>query len=216
MNRYQKTVLNFNADDVWGAAVAAQRINGAYVKLSMLSESDPGMDRKSNRQIVEDLLADTFSITDEDRAQGKKVRSFFQAYTFKILQGKALSEFNNTAMLISNRDVITSAYDISVIASLPSGYERGAKQQSVDQRINFARGGYIGEVGIKVSLNIEVLKQMWSEKWNTWYLTGITDEDQVVFFAIRTQYDIGTHLTIQGAVKAHRDNSTQLNRVKVL
>lgn len=209
-----KVTINHHADDVWAAAVQAQRINGRYIK--NLADVAEGQTAKTNRQIVESLLADTSGITDEDREQGKKVRSFFQAYTFKILQGKALSEFNNTAMLISNRDVITSVYDIAVIASLPSGYERGTKQQSVAQRINFARGGYIGEVGIKVSLNIEVLKQMWSEKWNTWYLTGITDEDQVVFFAIRTQYDIGTHLTIQGAVKAHRDNSTQLNRVKVL
>ena len=93
MARYQKPVVNYNADDVWGAAVAAQRINGKYVKLSMISESDPAINQQSNRQIIEALLADPFSITDEDREQGVKVRAFFQAYTFKILQGKALSEF---------------------------------------------------------------------------------------------------------------------------
>jgi hypothetical protein len=84
MARYQKPVLNFNADDVWSAAVAAQRINGAYVKLSMLSEADTTY-KLSNRQLVESLLVDTFLITDEDREQAKKVRSFYQALTFKIL-----------------------------------------------------------------------------------------------------------------------------------
>jgi hypothetical protein len=114
MARYQKPVVNYNADDVWGAAVAAQRINGKYVKLSMISESDPAINQQSNRQIVNSFLADPFTITDEDREQGKQVRTFFQAYTFKILQGKALTEFNNTAMLISNRDVITSDYDFAI------------------------------------------------------------------------------------------------------
>ena len=119
-------------------------------------------------------------------------------------------------MLIANRDAINSTYDIAVIASLPATYNKSTKRDDVDRRINFARGGFVGVPGDKVTLNIEVLKQLWSEKFGTWYLTGITDEDQVVFFAHKTKYDIGTHLTITGGVKSHRDNSTQLTRVKVL
>ena len=218
MARYQKPVVNYNADDVWGAAVAAQRINGAYVKLSMISESDPAINQQSNRQIVNSFLADPFTITDEDREEGLKVRAFFQAYTFKILQGKALSEFNNTTMLISNRDVITSDYDVAVITSLPSSYERGVKQQTVDQRINFARGGYIGTVGNKIQVaNVEVLKCIYSEKWGTHFATCITSEDQVLFFAIKNKLEVGKTISIQGTVKGQRNpNTTQLNRVKVV
>jgi hypothetical protein len=165
---------------------------------------------------VNSFLADPFTITDEDREEGKKVRSFYQAYTFKILQGKQLSEFDNTTMLISNRDVITSTYDIAVIASLPSCYERGVVRQTADQRVNFATGGFIGKANDKVSASIEVLKSVFSMKWNTNYVTGITSNDQVVFFAYKEALDIGKVIDIQGTVKAHRDNSTQLNRVKVI
>ena len=216
MAKYQKPVLNFNADDVWSAACQAQRINGAYVKLSMISESDPKITSLANRQIIESLLTDPFTITDEDREQGKKVRSFFQAYTFKILQGKRLSEFDNIVMLIANRDVITSAYDVAVIASLPSSYERGIKKQSVEQRINFARGGFIGSPGNKVSTAIEVLRSVYSVTWNTHYITGINGDDQVVFFAFKEELPVGKFFDIYGTVKAHRDNSAQLNRVKVI
>ena len=216
MAKYQKPVLNFNADDVWGAAVAAQRINGRLIKLAMISESDPDLTTLSNRMIVEKLLTDPFTITDKDREEGKKVRSFFQAYTFKILQGKRLSEFDNNAMLIANRDVITSAYDVAVIASLPSSYERGIKKQSVEQRINFARGGFIGLPSNKVSTAIEVLKSVYSVTWNTHYITGINGDDQVVFFAFKEELPIGKFFDIYGTVKAHRDNSAQLNRVKVI
>ena len=212
----KKVTVNHNADDVWSAACAAQRMNGSYIKFTMISESDPAETKLSNRMIVEQLLADTFIITDQDREQGKKVRAFYQAYTFKILQGKQLNEFDNTTMLISNRDVITSTYDIAVIASLPSCYERGVVRQTADQRVNFATGGFIGKANDKVSASIEVLKSVFSMKWNTNYVTGITSNDQVVFFAYKEALDIGKVIDIQGTVKAHRDNSTQLNRVKVI
>ncbi len=216
MARYQKPVVNYNADDVWGAAVAAQRINGAYVKLSALSESDKEFNKLSNRQLVESLLVDSHLITEEDREQAKKVRAFYQALTFKILQGKHLNEFDNNAMVLANRDVITSNYDLAVIASLPSCYERGVARQTVDQRISFAQGGFIGQVGNKVSTSVEVLRSVYSQTYNVNFVTGINSDDQVVFFAYKKELEVGKMYDIYGNVKAHRDTTTQLNRVKVI
>ncbi len=133
-----------------------------------------------------------------------------------MIEGKKLSDFMQGAYDAACKTEIKTKLELAIIASLPATYEKSAKRDDVDRRINFARGGYIGVEGEKVTLNIELLKQLWSEKWNTWYLTGITEEDQVVFFAHKTQYDIGTHLTVQGVVKGKRENSTQLGRVKVL
>ena len=214
--RTQKVSVNYNADEVWAAAVQAQRINGSYIKLSIVSESDPATTKLSNRMIVEQLLADTFIITDEDREQGKKVRAFYQALTFKILQGKQLSDFDNTAMLIANREVITSNYDVAVIASLPSCYERGVERQTAEQRVNFATGGFIGKVSDKVKLELEVIKCTYSHSYNVFFVTGITVQDQPVFFSYKEKVPTGDTMNIVGTVKAHRDNITQLNRVKVI
>ena len=212
----KKVVLNLNADNVWAAACQAQRTNGAYVKLSVLTESDKSQNKLSNRQIIESLMVDTTLITDEDREQGKKVRAFYQAFTFKILQGKHLNEFDNNAMVISNRDTITSTYDLAVIASLPSCYERGVKRQTVDQRVNFSTGGFIGAVGNKVTTSIEVLRSVYSQTYNVNFVTGINSDDQVVFFAYKKDLEAGKMYDIYGTVKGYRDNSTQLNRVKVI
>ena len=207
-----KVTFNYNADDVWSAAVQAQSINGSYVKAL-----GPGLENhKTNRQIIDSLLADVNQITQESRDKANDVRKYFQAFTFKILQGKPLNEFNNTAMLISNKEVIDSNYDIAVIASLPQSYDKGVKRDDVDRRINFARGGYIGVPGDKIKTEIEILKKFWSQNWNTWYVTGITDSDNVLFFAYQHETKIGDRVTIQGVVKQHRDNLTQLNRVKVV
>jgi hypothetical protein len=212
MSRYQKSaLLNINADDAWAAACQAHRLNNGYIKTW---ENAPA--EKTNRNLVTQFLTDTTQITDEDREQGKKVRQFYQAFTFKILKGIKLSEFDNTAMLIANRDIIDTNYDIAVLTSLPSGYERGMKRQTVEQRIAFAKGGLIGRAGDKVSLSIEVIKTIFSHQWHTHYMSGITSDDQVVFFAYKQQLEVGKMIDLHGTVKAHRDNITQLNRVKVI
>lgn len=203
--------LELNTDDVFAAACAAQRINGQYVKAIA-----PGTTQKTNRQIAEELLKDPTQLALDDRQQGERVRQYFKGLTFKVIEGKQLSDFAKNAMDIAGNDIITSTYQLAVVVSLPASYEKSAKRDDVDRRINFACGGFVGNLSDKVTLNIEVLKQLWSNKWNTWYITGITSEDQVVFFAHKTQYDIGTMLTIQGVVKSQRETSTQLGRVKVL
>jgi hypothetical protein len=212
MARYQHPApLNINADIVWGAACQAQRLNQGYIRVS---EDAPA--GQTNRNLVMQFIADPTKITPEDIEQGKLVRKYFQGYTFKILKGIKLSEFDNTAMLISNRDIIDTYFDISILTSLPSSYERGMKRQTVDQRIAFAKGGYISVVGNKVSPTIEVLKSFYSQNWNTNYITGITSDDQVLFFAFKQPLEVGKMYDLYGTVKVHRDNVTQLNRVKVL
>lgn len=212
MNRTPKAIFNYTSDDVWAASAQAFLINGSYVK-----EHAPGVTQpETNRQIVDRLLADPTQITQESREKGAEIRKYYKAFTFKILQGKALNEFNNTAMTIANRDVITTNYDVAVVTSLPASYEKMAARDNSDRRINFANGGFLGNQGDKVVTEIEVLKQVWSQNWNTFYVTGITDNDQVLFFAYKQQLNVGDRVKITGTVKGHRDNSTQLNRVKVL
>jgi hypothetical protein len=212
MASYQKPApLNINADIVWGAACQAHRLNQGYIKVS---EDAPA--GQTNRNLVMQFIADPTQITPEDIEQGKQARKFFQAYTFKILKGIKLSDFDNTAMLIANRDTIDTNFDIAILTSLPSSYERGIKRQTVDQRIAFAKGGLIGRVGDKMSPTVEVLKSFYSQQWNTNYVTGITSDDQVLFFAFKQPLEVGKQFNIFGTVKAHRDNVTQLNRVKIL
>ena len=224
MARYQRPVLNLDADTVWSAACAAQRINGEYVKAvtsyvtneDILPESEQTPPKEINRDIINRLVANPSQITDADRVQAEAVRKYYKAFTFKILQGKMLSEFDNNAMVISNRDVIESNYDVAVIASLPASYERAVKRDNLNRKIDSASGGFVGRVGDKVKLTVEVIRSVFSQQWNVFFITGITTDDQPVFFSYREAIPTGKSIVAQGTVKAHRDNSTQLNRVKLV
>ena len=217
MSKYVKPVLSYSADTVWAAACAAQRVNGSYIKPGEVDPYD-STSKLANRTLIDNILAGNefaIEVTDADRTAAIDVRKFFQAYTFKILQGVVLGEFDSNAMSISNRDTLTTNYEIAVIACLPSSYERGTVRATVDQRIKFARGGFVGVPNDKVKLSVEVLKSIFSQTWNIFYVTGITDDDQVIFFGHKTGQVVGSKLNVSGTVKAHRDDSTQLNRVKI-
>jgi hypothetical protein len=211
-----KENISFTADDMWAAAWQAYAINGnQYVKalLPGVPEDQP----QPNRVIAERLLANPEQISEESRQVGGVMRRYFQGLTFKLIEGKKLTPFLQSAFDAANKDEITSKYDLAVIVSLPATYEKSVKREDIDRRIQWAQGGYIGFVGDKTEQRIEIIRKIWSQKWNTWFYSGINDQDQVLFFAhMKTQLEIGSYVTIQGVVKVHRDNSTQLNRVKVL
>jgi hypothetical protein len=49
-----------------------------------------------------------------------------------------------------------------------------------------------------------------------YFISGITDTNQAVFFSYRERHAVGTLITIKGTVKAHRPDATQLSRVRVI
>lgn len=211
--RKQKPKPEYNADDVWAAACAAQRVNNKYIKFV---EPDAIESQKPNRDLLMNFLTEPSTITDEDREKGQLIRKYYKGLTFKVLQGKKLSNFDVDVMQLANRDVITSFYDVAVITSLPSCYERAIKRDQDERRVDTARGGFIGVPGNKVELEIEVLRTVYSKNYFVYFVTGVTSEDQAVFFSFKQELKSGDKVKIRGTVKAHRDNSTQLNRVKVL
>jgi len=211
MARYQRPVINLQATDVWAAACAAQRINGAYLKVI-----EEGKNTETNRQIMDNFIANTDLITEADREQGELVRTYYKGLTFKILQGKKLNDFDNTAMVIANRDVIESTYDVAVIASLPSCYQRAVERDNKNRKLENASGGLVGRVGQKVKVNVEVVRSNYSQQYGVYFVSGLTTDDQAVFFSYRNGIEAGKLIIAEGTVKRHGENITQLNRVKVI
>lgn len=207
-----KKPYNYSSDDAWAASWQAYVMQGnKYIKALGI-----GLHRKTNRQLVEELLDNTEMITQESREQGAKMRNYFKGLMFNLIEGKTLNDFMQGAYYCACADRVKGSFELGIVVCLPATYEKLMDQNEADRRIRFARGGYIGDVGAKVEATIEVIKQMWSQKWNTYYLTGITDDDKVLFFAYRNNIELGSRVTITGKVKAQRDTSTQLSNVKVV
>ena len=214
----------FPVNDVWAAACAAQRINGEYVKEAQYRfDENTGQTilvKHRNRDVMQEFLHNPDRLLVEDVEEGERVRNFTQNdLTFRAIKGR-LTEFDSAvskALVVQNCfDVQRNKYELAVVASLPGVAARSAQRQDADQVLKFARGGVIAQPGVKVTAEVKVVSCNYSQQYNTFWIRGVTDQDQPVMFSFKQAYDIGTWLTVRGKVKAHRDDLTQLNFVKVL
>lgn len=216
--------IKHSVDNVWGAAVAAQRMNGSYVKETVYRlDENTGVtvvDYRRNRDIMAEILENPAVLTVQDIAQGQECRKFLQNdITFRALKNK-LTEFDTAVSKVlavaEDFDTVKHKYELAVVACLPQSHTRSLAREANQARIQQTSGEYIGQVKDKVTLNVEIIRCVFSQNWNTWFATAITQDNQAVFFSIRESHDAGTWLTIRGTVKAHKDGSTQLNRVSIL
>ena len=211
-----KNTVTYSANDVWAVACKAQRLNKEYIKFV-----PEGSKKETNREIMYRLLEEgSKHLTVADKNEGVKVRQHYQAMTFKLLTDDYVSEFDKTAMAIADRDLLDSKLDIAIIASLPSAYTRANVRKVQDQEIAQATTDKsIGKVKDRVDLKVTVLRSFLSHKWNCYFITAVTENEEVVFFgSSKINSKIGDILDIRGTVKSHRsdDNGmvTQLNRVQ--
>jgi hypothetical protein len=225
VRRIKATVNSFkySVDDVWGAAVAAQRTNGEYLKEDKTNITEDGSYetlQKRNRDIMMDFLAVPGTITDEDRVTGRECRRFLQNdLTFRALKGQ-LSAFDASVSKVvaveDEFDTVQHRLELAVVACLPQSHQRALVRQSIQDRVRNASGGYVGNVSDKVALDAEVVSANWSNIYNIFWVTAITQDNRALFFSYKSQLNSGIQIKLVGTVKAHRDNKTQLNRVKVL
>jgi predicted amidohydrolase len=67
-----------------------------------------------------------------------------------------------------------------------------------------------------VDLAVRVVKSFYSQNFNTYYITAVTESNGAVMFTYRERFDFNTELKIRGNVREHGAEMTRLNRVKVL
>jgi hypothetical protein len=201
-----------DADLVWSAACTAYRINGGYFKEpEMIGDQ---VIRPTNRAVVRQALDNPSLITDADRDMARDCRRHLAAsVTLQALRTE-LGEWARITARVCDLAKITSMYDFSVITAMPHSYVKQLKKESVDARL--ARcDGLIGKPGNKVDLSVEIVRNNYSAKFNTWFVSAVTRDNRAVYFAYREEIRPETLATIRGTVKRHTDRSTQLNRVKL-
>lgn len=214
---------SYSVSDVWAAACAAHQLNGGYFKefvYEAVAGHPPKIIKRKNRDVMMEFLQDPTKLTVDNVIAGEDCLQFVRNdLTFRTLKGKT-GEFDTAirkVLVVQDRfDSHLHKYELAIVACLPASVERAKQRQDSDTRIQFSQGGLLGQVNDKVTVNVEVLSAVFSQQYNIYWIRAITNQDQPVFFSNREKFDVGTHLTVKGTVKAHKDNLTQLNRVKVL
>ena len=205
----------FTADHVWGLSVAADRMNGGYVKADVYAENLDVVQKQANKTMVKGWLRNNQNpATAADVERGREVRNYFNGYLLKQISGK-INDFESTALRIAQMDEFTgkNLLEFSVISCLPSVMLRDQDRKELKNAINSSTQ-LQGEVGDKIQGVIDVFRCDYQQIYDKFKVQARMGDSYVNFW-YGSRID-GT-VTIRAKIKAQRgDNTTQLNFVKII
>ena len=209
----------FTADQVWGLAVAADRINGGYFKEQQWGQSDSGESKllkEANKMMVKQWLrTNNFTAaTAADIDKGREIRNYFNGFLLKQISGK-INEFEQQALRIAQMDEFTpkNMLEFAIVSCLPSVMLRDQSRNELAREVR-ASTQLTGNVGDKIQGEIEVVKCFYSKDYDKYRVTAKL-VDSFVDFWYNSNLEAGTRVSIKAKIKSVRgDNTTQLNFVK--
>ena len=207
--------MQFTADQVWGCAAAAQRINDGYFKEPEFEPDSNTIVRKANKTMVKDWLRENnfVEVSEADYAAGRQAREHFKSYMLLAMTGK-LNDFQQTAYKIATKEEFTGRdlYDFAVISCLPSVAQRDQQRTDIKREI-YASSQLVGNEGDAVVGDITVLKSYYSQEYAKHKITARMGEAFVDFWFGK---ELAGDVRIKGKIKRIRgDKTTQLNYVKI-
>ena len=216
--------IQYSVAVVWAAAVAAHHINNnRYIKVTEwdTQAEPPVIKYRTNREVFTELLANPDRLDAGDYQAGQECLEWIRGdITFRAIKNQ-LSDFDLSVQKVlaveENFDSNIDKLALAVVPCLPASQARGVVRQESDARLRQTVNEHVSTVGSKVNLEVEVLRAVYSQNFNTWFVTAVDNQNRSVFFSYRGPLEAGSKHQISGTVKAHRDNNTtQLNRVRVL
>ncbi len=215
--------IKHSVSNVWAAACAAQRINGSYLKDGATKYDADGnvtLVQKRNRDIMMEFLENPERLLVDDLVAGELVLNELKGdLMWRALKGQ-LNDFDQSASKViaveDHFDTQLNRLELAVVACLPASYERMKFRQNTQDRMSQTSGEYVAPIGHKAMVNLEVVSCNYSMNWNTHYITAVTQDNQAVLFNVRDPQEVGSRISIKGTVKAHKNGTTQLNRVSIV
>lgn len=206
----------FTAEQVWGAAVAAHRINDGYYKTEVYNTETKTVDTRANKQMVKAWLLGTEAnpTTEADIIEGQMIRQHFHRYLMLQLSGR-IKPFQQSALQAASKDEFTGkdSMEISLISCLPYIRLKDLMQKSLMDQISDSEQ-ITGEVGTTVQGTAKIIKTWYSVEYGKYRITA-TMNGGFIDFWFGAGLEVGSEHSIKGKIKAVRDDkTTQLNYVK--
>lgn len=214
--RRREPDFRYPAEQVWAAACAAYRINGGYFKYPEVVEGK--IVRPTNRDLVKLYLGidNCEFVTDADHQQAALCQQTLKnSVTLRALRGE-LDEWSLLVARMTALEDVTTDYEISVITALPKNYYQIIERENINSRLAHCDNTALGRVNELVTLEGEIVRVNYSNRFNTFYTTVITDDNQEVFFAYRERLATTRRIRFCGRIKRHAGRATQLSRVRIL
>jgi hypothetical protein len=216
--RIQDIVSNYSLEDVFAAAVAAQRTNECYI-----GNATPSNTKLTNRHIMTVILNrtddDDFNTCEADYDRAREIIEYYRSKTIDIMSGKANSYTMSAANAAYKETILSNdQLTLGLIASLPNAWERSVAYDKTWDRVDELKrkSVHFGAVGDRFDGKVEVLSCIYSKNWFKYYITALTQQGNIVNFAGDNEFKQGDLIEITVAkIKQHAsENITRLHYVR--
>ena len=216
--RTTQPVLEYTAETVWAAAARADRVNGGFYLREQENILNPDgtwlPGRQANKRLLVEALDNPDLITQEDNDVGHKAWHWHRGRCMMDGLRGELRDFKKTLFEAVSQTAFlsTNTMHMAVIASQIRAWRAGVAEEEAREDVETSP---LADIGAKVRAKITVVRSVYSQNYNVFFVTAKTDSRHMVFFSYRDRLEPGHQCGIAGTVKAHRDDSTQLNRVRM-
>ena len=213
MKDVQKVV--HSAYDIWAAAVYAQRINKGYYKEDQFNDEGECI-REANRTVARNALALGGKISVEDRCKGVEVRKFISSRLMVTAITRKLNDFQQSLSRAVELDEFIVPQDrmlIGIVNSQIGMYERAMKEEALTKDSVY---GNFGKIKERVDVVLKPVARFWLTDWGTFRYNSITTDGYKTSFYYKEKLEIGDAVKVRGTVTKHTNDTTTINRVKVL
>lgn len=213
MKNVQKVV--HSAYDVWAAAVYAQRINKGYYKEDQFN-ADGDCIKEANRTLARNALALGGKITVEDRVKGAEIKKFISSRLMVTAITRKLNDFQQSLSRAVAMEEFVLPQDrmlVGIVNSQIAMYEKAMKEEELLKDSTY---GTFGKIKERVDVKLKPVARFWLTDWGTFRYNSITTDGYKTSFYYKEKLEIGDAVKVRGTVTKHTNDTTTINRVKVI
>ena len=231
VNKDAVPLRTVSTQEALAVAVAAQRINGGYVKDTRRFSEEQNKTQFSNKEIVKFAFYTDTNIdhlpkdyvrptpTAEDYAEVAEIHKWIKRYV--LLGLGELDEFKRDMIDSVSEDTV-EYNNLGRIAFIPEFVKRDKHETGLTKeiRIEYRNSQYLGKEKDVVEGVIKILDKRYSSQWESYNYTAVMDGN-LVSFMNKFEHNIGDMKRVKAKVKAQTQNKlfsaneTRLNYVKL-
>jgi len=229
----------FPQDEVWAAAVAAQRINGVYVKRvnhlytrnasfisfdnpkNIVSENDS---KPTNVSLIRAFLnSDKSNLTLEDFENGQKIREYFCTLISLIFSGEAREYIKMAVAAAALQTISLTGKELPLIASMPEAYQKNMEREKVRSFLSVMQANSVSipncSSASPSSFIFTVVDCKFNKKFchTPWAINAIVSNkdgsNSLVYFFDFKEWKVGQTYSASAYVKRINEQITQLEYV---
>ena len=235
VNRDAVPLRTVSTQEALAMAVAAQRINGGYIKDTRRFSEPDNKTQFANKEIVkyafasidnpvdglrdspEDYVKPT--PTEEDYVQVAEIQKWMKRYVMLGLGD--LDDFKRDMINAVSADVVP-VNNLGRVAFIPEFVKRDQHENGLKKeiRIEYRNSQYLGKEKDVVEGVLKILDKRYSQQWESFNYVAVIDGN-LVSFMNKFEHNVGDMKRIKAKVKAQTKNKlfganeTRLNYVKL-